>query len=101
MNGVWNLNPLYHGFEDPAFEADLTELKKKVVRFEEFAGNLEGLDPARGLKEGITLQEDIQFLAAKLVEVNEAKNLCNRVPSVKEVEKMIEQAKELEPLMEY
>ena len=40
-------------------------------------------------------------LTAKLVEVNEAKNLCNRVPSVKEVEKMIEQAKELEQLMEY
>ncbi|MBQ4222216.1 MAG: DUF4332 domain-containing protein, partial [Prevotella sp.] len=40
-------------------------------------------------------------LTAKLVEINEAKNLCNRVPSVKEVEKMIEQAKELEPLMEY
>ncbi len=40
-------------------------------------------------------------LAAKLVEVNEAKNLVNRVPSLKEVEKMIAQAKELEPMMEY
>ena len=40
-------------------------------------------------------------LAAKLVEINEAKNLVNRVPSLKEVEKMIAQAKELEPMMEY
>ena len=29
------------------------------------------------------------------------KNLCNRVPSLKEVEKMIAQAKELPPMMEY
>ncbi len=40
-------------------------------------------------------------LHPKLVEVNEAKNLCNRVPSLSEVEKMIEQAKELEPLITY
>ncbi len=40
-------------------------------------------------------------LHAKLVEVNEAKNLCNRVPSVTELEKMIAQAKELEPKITY
>ncbi len=40
-------------------------------------------------------------LQPKLVEVNEEKNLCNRVPSVTELEKMIAQAKELEPLITY
>ncbi len=40
-------------------------------------------------------------LHAKVTEVNEAKNLCNRVPSVTELEKMIAQAKELEPLITY
>lgn len=40
-------------------------------------------------------------LHSKLVEVNEAKNLCNRVPSVTELEKMIEQAKGLEPIITY
>ncbi|WP_289732126.1 DUF4332 domain-containing protein [uncultured Duncaniella sp.] len=40
-------------------------------------------------------------LHPKLVEVNEAKNLCNRVPSVSDLEKMIEQAKELEPVVTY
>ncbi len=40
-------------------------------------------------------------LQPKLVEVNEAKNLCNRVPSVAELEKMIAQAKELEPKITY
>ena len=40
-------------------------------------------------------------LVPKMEEVNAEKNLCNRVPCVKEVEKMIEQAKELPPVMEY
>jgi len=40
-------------------------------------------------------------LQPKLVEVNEAKNICNRVPAVAEVQKMIDQAKELEPKVTY
>lgn len=40
-------------------------------------------------------------LQPKLVEVNEQKNICNRNPSLPEVEKMIAQAKELEPLITY
>jgi hypothetical protein len=40
-------------------------------------------------------------LQPKLEEVNAEKNLVRRVPSLKEVEKMIAQAKELEPMMEY
>lgn len=40
-------------------------------------------------------------LHAKVEEVNAEKNLCNRVPSVAELEKMIAQAKELEPVVTY
>lgn len=40
-------------------------------------------------------------LQPKLVEVNEEKNLCKRVPTVAELEKMIEQAKELPAVLEY
>lgn len=40
-------------------------------------------------------------LQPKLVEINELKNLCNRVPALSEVERMIAQAKELEPLITY
>lgn len=40
-------------------------------------------------------------LQPKLEEINGQKNLVGRVPGLKEVEKMIEQAKELEPVMEY
>jgi len=40
-------------------------------------------------------------LAAKLVEVNEEKHLCKRVPVESEIQKMIDQAKEMEPRMTY
>lgn len=40
-------------------------------------------------------------LEKKMVEVNEAKNLTRRVPSVAELQKMIDQAKELAPAVEY
>ena len=40
-------------------------------------------------------------LQPKLVEVNDKKNICNRVPAVSEIQKMIDRAKELEPKMTY
>ena len=40
-------------------------------------------------------------LQPKRVEVNEQKNICNRVPVVSEIQKMIDQAKELEPKVTY
>lgn len=40
-------------------------------------------------------------LQPKLEEMNVAKNICNRVPVVAELQKMIDQAKELPPIMEY
>ena len=30
MNSVWNLDPIYRGFEDPAFEADMKALETEV-----------------------------------------------------------------------
>ena len=40
-------------------------------------------------------------LQPKLEETNAAKNICNRVPAVSEIQKMVDQAKELEPKMTY
>ncbi len=40
-------------------------------------------------------------LQPKLVEVNEEKRICHRVPAVVELEKMIAQAAELEPKVTY
>ena len=66
MNEVWNLNPIYQGFDDPAFEADLAQLKEKVADFAAFADGLAQADPEQGLKSGIAQQEEAQKLAMKL-----------------------------------
>ena len=31
MNEVWNLDPIYKGFADPAFAEDMERLEKKVA----------------------------------------------------------------------
>ena len=68
MNEVWNLDPIYKGFGDPAFEADLNTLKENVAAFTAFAAALEETDPTEGLKKGIAMEETIQSLASKLGE---------------------------------
>lgn len=40
-------------------------------------------------------------LQPKLEEINNDKNICNRVPSAKEIQKMIDQAKELDAVITY
>lgn len=75
--------------------ADLMRIKGVGPQFSELL-EAAGVDTVKELKHRVAAN-----LAAKLVEVNEEKNLCNRVPSEKEVQKMIDQAKELEPRMTY
>lgn len=66
MNDVWNLDPIYKGFDDPAFGADMTALKDLVEKIQTFADALEGIAPAEGLKKGIALQEEFAQLVGKL-----------------------------------
>ena len=68
MNEVWNLDPIYKGFDDPTFEADLTALKENVAAFTAFTAALAETDPAEGLKKGIAMEEAIQSYANKLAE---------------------------------
>ena len=55
-----------------------------------------GVDTVKELKHRVPAN-----LQAKLEEINEQKHLVRRVPALAEVEKMIEQAKELPAVMEY
>ena len=68
MTEVWNLDPIYRGFDDPAFEADLTALKQQVGGFTAFVQTLGDCVPAQGLREGIAYEEKIYELANKLAE---------------------------------
>ena len=57
MNEVWNLNSIYTGFDDPAFEKDLAALKSCVADFAAFTASLGEADPMEGLRCGIARQE--------------------------------------------
>ena len=62
----------------------------------QFAELLEaaGVDTVKELRHRVAAN-----LAAKVAEVNEEKHLCGRVPVESEIQRMIDQAKELEPRM--
>lgn len=55
-----------------------------------------GVDTVKELR-----TRNAENLAVKMEEVNTEKNLVNRVPSLDEVTKWIEEANELDPMMEY
>ncbi|MDE6556193.1 MAG: DUF4332 domain-containing protein [Duncaniella sp.] len=78
-----------------ANHADLFRIKGVAGQFAELL-EAAGVDTVKELRHRVAAN-----LQPKMEEVNEAKNLCNRVPSVSEVEKMIAQAKELEPVLTY
>ena len=66
MNEVWNLDPIYKGFDDPAFAANFAALKEQIVAFATFTEKLASCEPLNGLREGIHLQEEISKLANRL-----------------------------------
>ena len=66
MNERWNLDPIYLGFDDPAFSADMEALKAEVDKILAFAEALPALEPLDGLKQGVALEERFSELVNKL-----------------------------------
>ena len=66
MNEVWNLDPIYRGFDDPAFEADFSALKEKIAEFSAFTEGLASCEPLKGLRDGIAHQEETFRLANRI-----------------------------------
>ena len=64
MNEVWNLDPIYKGFDDPAFQADMADMKALVADFTAFAENLSQMEPLEGLRRGIEMQEKLADLGS-------------------------------------
>jgi len=62
----WNLDPLYKGFDDPAFAADMDELTVCVKQWSVFVASLEQTDPLEGLLRGVQLEEIVHNLYNKL-----------------------------------
>ena len=66
MNEVWNLDPIYKGFDDPAFEGDLAKAKEVIAQFADHVKELPNAEPKAALRRGIELQETISAYAEKL-----------------------------------
>ena len=66
MKSEWNLDVIYKGFDDPAFDADMEKLQEVVNGFHAFALELETKDALSGLKEGIAWEEKLTQLGNKL-----------------------------------
>ena len=66
MNEVWNLDPIYKGFDDPAFGEDMQALKELVEKIQAMAAQLPQMEHLQGLKQGIALQEQFSDLVSKL-----------------------------------
>ncbi|MBQ8621346.1 MAG: M3 family oligoendopeptidase [Oscillospiraceae bacterium] len=79
MNEVWNLEPIYKGFEDPAFEADMEALKGKVSEIEAAAAELGAVAPLEGLRKGTKLQEEFSDLVNKLAGYASLRQAANTV----------------------
>ena len=77
MNEVWNLEPIYHGFDDPAFNRDLAELKVSVSDFAKWSQNLGSAEPLEDLKAGIAHQEKLYTIGSKLVEYGMLRQSAN------------------------
>ena len=75
--------------------ADLFRIKGVGPQFSELL-EAAGVDTVKELR-----NRNGANLAAKLLEVNEAKHLCKRTPVEKEVQKFIDAAKALEPKVTY
>ena len=68
MNEVWDLDAIYHSFEDPAYEKELTALKELAARYAACTAALTEADALEGLKTCIRLEEEITLLGNKLAE---------------------------------
>lgn len=75
--------------------ADLFRIKGVAGQFAELL-EAAGVDTVKEFR-----HRTAENLYKKMVEINDARNLCNRVPTATELQRMIDQAKELEPIITY
>ena len=68
MNEVWNLAPIYAGFDDPAFRQDLEQLRAEAAAFADLCADLTKFDPIDGLRRGIAAQEQLTERINRLAE---------------------------------
>ena len=68
MNEVWNLDPIYPGFDAPAFKKDLADLKECIADFASWVKTLDAVEPLEGLRTGTAYLEKMFTYGNRLVE---------------------------------
>ena len=63
MYDKWNLDVLYHGYDDPNFMKDMDQLKKLVQDFDDFAKQCDELDDITAIHQALDLLEAFQICA--------------------------------------
>ena len=81
MNEVWNLDPIYPGFDSPEFQKDLAGLKDTVADYARWVKTLDTLDPMEGLKTGTDYLEKLLTYGNKLVEYCMLRQAANTLDS--------------------
>ena len=76
MNEVWDLSPIYPGFDSPEYQADLKKLEDVVSRLDAFAKS-DKAPTAAFLREALTLEEEFTLLVNKLVEYADLRQAAN------------------------
>ncbi|MBQ3000739.1 MAG: M3 family oligoendopeptidase [Oscillospiraceae bacterium] len=66
MNGKWNLEVIYKGFDDPAWLQDFENLQNMLRDFCAFAETVEASDPKSALPECIKRREEAESLIMKM-----------------------------------
>ena len=66
MNGSWNLDAIYLGYDDPAYIRDMERLQTVVDQYTQYAQDLEAKDPGEALRQCIAMEEEIFVLNNRL-----------------------------------
>ncbi len=77
MDGTWDLEKLYRGFDDEAYRSDYARFEALLKEFAAFAENLGETDQKEGLKKGLSLQEEIASLVMKLISYAQLRQSAN------------------------
>ena len=77
MNEVWNLDRMYTGFDDPKYLKDFEEFEKKIGEFISFTEGLGDMDPLEGLRKGVRLQEELEYIGDTLVSYPSLRSATN------------------------
>ena len=66
MNEVWDLSPLYKGFDDPQYTEDFSALQKAIEEYRGVPAKMNEMDAGAFLHYALSLDEKINEIGSRL-----------------------------------